>query len=71
MNSEMHNSSKATYYKLFKNDIDFEEYLDKLNDGDRLIFCKFRTTNHRLIIETGRWSGVNREDRICNLCNQG
>ena len=23
MNSEMHNSSKATYYKLFKNDIDF------------------------------------------------
>ena len=67
----MHNSSKATYYKLFKNDIDFEEYLDKLNDGDRLIFCKFRTTNHRLIIETGRWSGVNREDRICNLCNQG
>ena len=71
MNSEMHNSSKATYYKLFKNDIDFEEYLDKLNDGDRIIFCKFRTTNHRLIIETGRWSGVNREDRICNLCNQG
>ena len=34
----MHNSFKATYYKLFKNDIDFEEYLDKLSDGDRIIF---------------------------------
>ena len=27
--------------------------------------CRFRTTNHYLPIETGRW----RENRYCNLCN--
>ena len=71
LSSEMHNSSKATCYKLFKDNINFEDYLDNLNDKDRILLCKYRTTNHRLIIETGRWRGINREDRICNLCNHG
>ena len=29
---------------------------------------KFRTTNHRLPIETGRWQGLPLCDRICTLC---
>ena len=67
----MNASSKAACYKLYKKTFKFEEYLDILNDKERYIFCKFRTANHRLIIETGRWSGVSKENRVCSLCNQG
>ena len=31
--------------------------------------CRFRTTNHYLPIETGRWRNIDRENRYCNLCN--
>ena len=30
---------------------------------------KFRTNNHRLPIEVGRWSNLETRERICNLCN--
>ncbi len=30
---------------------------------------KFRTSNHKLPIETGRWNGIERSERKCNLCN--
>ena len=34
-----------------------------------LTLCKFRTTNHKLPIEHGRWNNIPRENRKCNLCN--
>ena len=52
----------------------FEKYLDVLNDKNRFTFCKFRTSNHRLPIEVGRWANVERHNRtlaLCNLCNIG
>ena len=69
--SDMHNSSKASNYKLFKENCEFEEYLDILNNKERIVLCKFRTANHRLIIETGRWHNIDRENRICTLCDEG
>ena len=33
------------------------------------ILCKFRTGNVKLPIETGRWFNIERDDRICHLCN--
>ena len=30
---------------------------------------KFRTSNHNFPVETGRWSGVPRAERLCYLCN--
>ena len=69
--SNMRNSSKASNYMLFKENCDFEDYLDILSDKERITLCKFRTTNHRLIIETGRWHNIDRDDRICTLCNAG
>ena len=30
----------------------------------------FRTSNHRLPVEFLRYSGVKREERICNKCNE-
>lgn len=29
---------------------------------------RFRTSNHKLPIETGRWNNVPRNQRFCNLC---
>jgi hypothetical protein len=31
--------------------------------------CKFQTTNHKLSIETGRWNGIDRENRRGLKCN--
>ena len=41
---------------------------DILSDKDRITLCKFRTCNHRLPIEIGRWQNVDRSDRICHIC---
>jgi hypothetical protein len=37
---------------------------------DKYIYTlyKFRTTNHRLPVETGRWNNIDRVDRICTKC---
>ena len=66
--SDISNSTKGLSYSLFKEKFEFEKYLDILCDKDRSIFCKFRTVNHRLPIETGRWFGIDRQIRYCNLC---
>ena len=31
---------------------------------------KFRTTNHHLPVETGRWFNVPYNERLCELCNE-
>ena len=36
---------------------------------DIYTLCKLRTTNHKLPIETGRWNGIDRENRQCLKCN--
>ena len=40
------------------------------NDGIRLVLCKFRLSNHKLPIERGRYSNIEREPRFCQLCNE-
>ena len=40
-----------------------------LDDKEKFLLVKFRTLNHRLPIEVGRWRNIIRENRICNLCN--
>jgi hypothetical protein len=35
------------------------------------MITKFRCSNIKLLIETGRWSMTPREERICHLCNVG
>jgi hypothetical protein len=59
--SMIENSSKGDNYKLFKHDLKFEDYLDVLDDKDKFLLVKFRTSNHRLPIEVGRWRNIKRE----------
>ena len=46
-----------------------ENYFRILEDKDIYTLCKFRTTNHRLPIETGRWNNIDRVNRICTKCD--
>ena len=63
-------STKALNYKLFKNVFCFEEYLSILPYSASLQLCKLRTSNHKLPIETGRYTNTPRGERTCTLCHQ-
>lgn len=69
--SNMRDSSKGLFYSIFKTEFGFEKYLALLPKKFRTILIKLRTTNHRLPVETGRWFGIPKNDRQCNLCNNG
>jgi hypothetical protein len=40
-----------------------------LEDKDMYTLCKFRTTNHKLHIETRRWNNIGRVNRMCTKCD--
>ena len=57
-------------YKLFKASFGFENYLTRLPSKSLFYLIKFRTRNHKLPTETGRWRKISFSDRTCNLCKQ-
>ena len=65
----MDSSSKSLCYRIFKENFEFENYLDILENKDIVLLFRYRTCNHRLPIETGRWTNIDRNDRYCQLCN--
>jgi hypothetical protein len=69
--SSVNDSPKALNYRIYIDNLVFENYLNILNDKDNLTLSKFRTTNHKLPVENGRWKNIARENRICPLCNNG
>ena len=65
------NSSKCqTLYRHIKTEFKQDNYLVKLPESLRVAVCKFRTSNHRLPIEEGRYINVDRNIRLCRLCDQ-
>jgi hypothetical protein len=52
--SDINNSSRGQFYSRFKNDFCLENYLIRLSEYNRKWITKFRTSNLRLPIETGR-----------------
>ena len=63
------NSTKGLMYRSIKEDIHFEEYLNILPKRLSINMIRFRTANHRLPVETGRWYNISIDDRKCNLCS--
>ena len=57
-------SSKGKNYNLFKQDLNFENYLIKLNRKHCSSLLKFRLSNHRLPVETGRWENTFRRQKM-------
>ena len=56
--AKLNDSSKGKNYSIFKHEINLENYLTILHRNIYLTLCKFRTANHRLPIEIGRWENT-------------
>ena len=64
--------SKLRTCATFKNNFRFEKYVSDIkNSKIRIQISKFRLSNHKLMIETGRHKKLQKELRICSLCHEG
>lgn len=61
-------SSKGKNYNVFKDSIQFEPYITALPYELYINMIRFRTGNHKMPIEIGRWNNVDIDDRKCHLC---
>ncbi len=68
-NSEVNNSSKCISYRLYKTCFQMEKYFNILPYPKYIQLCKFRTSNHKLPIEVGRYRAIPRAERYCTNCN--
>ena len=66
--SSVQASSDNRIYKYLKDTIRFENYLFIPNSYFRVAITKIRLSSHLLNIERGRWSKLQLNDRICDLC---
>lgn len=69
--SQVNSCSRGEFYSIFKEEFKLESYLLRLSIPERMYITKLRCSNLKFPIETGRWSGVPREKRICHLCKNG
>ena len=68
-NNEKASSSRGKNYSIFKENLCLEKYLTLLPQKSWIILLKFRTSNHYLPIQTGRWNNTPIEHRTCTFCN--
>lgn len=62
-------SKFQTYLLINPNLVINDIYIDKANsipEYQRINFSRLRLSSHNLKIETGRWSRIPREERLCN-----
>ena len=65
----LNSSSSSGYnFRLFKINFERSKYLQLLPNNMSKSLLKFRTINHKLPIETGRWAGISLPERKCKLC---
>ena len=63
-------SNKGQNYITLKEECKRETYLYTLSKKRAINFLKFRTANHRLLVETGRYTNIDYQDRIRPLCHK-
>ena len=68
--SNLNNSTKGRNYNVIKDNICIEHYFRILPENLYINMVRFRTGNHKLPIETGRWNNIEYEDRKCTLCDK-
>ena len=66
--NQIENSSREVFYDFFKEEFGLENYLHKLLPSERVMIPKLRCSNLKIPIELGRWYNVQKEERICHLC---
>ena len=68
-NSDKSSSSRGKTYSIFKENHCLENQFILLPQTLWTSLLKFRTSNHYLPIETGRWNNSPVDHRTCILCN--
>ena len=68
--SKVESSESSSNYRIFKTKFEIEYYLQKLPLQMKKNFCLFRTRNHRLPIEIGKWMKLDISLCKCHLCFQ-
>ena len=68
--TNINNSNKLDYYSKYKHSLVLEKYINCIFDNKfRISLTKFRLSSHDLAIETGRYTHIPRDQRICLQCN--
>ena len=62
-------SSHCTTYRIIKDSQKFETFLTTLNQNNVTNLTKFKCGNHKLPIVVGRYTGIPKTERLCNLCD--
>ena len=63
-------SSYGSNYRLYKETFGFSSYFSILPSYYSKSLVSFRTGNHKLLIEIGRWNDVPFYERVCHLCQK-
>ncbi len=63
------NSNKGKNYLALKGEWTMEEYIKLLDTKEAINMFKFKTGNHKLPVETGRYNGTEYKNRICHKCS--
>ena len=68
--SNINNSNRLASYSTYKEDFEFETYLNSINvTRFRIALTHFRISAHNLAIEKGRHENIAKENRLCKYCN--
>ena len=65
--AKLHESPSARTYILYKDALIFSKHIYEIQKW-RISQTRFRTNNHMLAIETGRWNKSPINERKCNFC---
>ena len=63
------NTSDGRLFKSIKSTFVYEPYLDILTKSLRIATSRIRLSSHIFMIERGRWAKVERQERLCTVCN--
>ena len=65
----LQHSQKLEFYKTFKNEYAPSNYLElSTRTSERRALDKLGVSNHKLMVELGRYNQISRDDRICPVC---
>ena len=67
--SEVDEGSVCATYRIYKQELKSEKYLNLLDTAERISLAKFRCGSNRLPINSGRFYNTPRNERYCPLCN--
>jgi hypothetical protein len=67
--ADVWDSSSCYNYRIFKTSFALEDYLIKLFRNFAIDLCRFRTGCTKIPFVLGKFNNIDKEDRICHLCN--